>query len=300
MDRSSTWLLEYQSDIYTQSGEDGIIEKILETLPDRDNWCVEFGALDGKYLSNTRNLIEHKGFSAVLIEGSKKHFNNLQKAYSHNPEVITLNKYVGFSETDNLDKILSGTEIPTDYDFLSIDIDGNDYHVWMAASKYKPKVVCIEFNPTIPSEVRYIQNADPSVSQGSSLLSLVELGKEKGYELVSVIGVNALFVRSVYYPLFRIGDNSPGTLRTNLENITYIFSGYDGTILLSGCQMLPWHSIGMKQKKMQRLPFFLRRYPGNYNKIQLLVYGAYLFVTDPRTFQKRFKRFVHESRGQNT
>lgn len=59
MSRSPTWLLEHKKDVYSQTGEDGIIETILSTIGDRDGWCVEFGAWDGQYLSNTRNLIEN-------------------------------------------------------------------------------------------------------------------------------------------------------------------------------------------------------------------------------------------------
>jgi hypothetical protein len=36
------------------------------------------------------------------------------------------------------------------FDFLSIDIDGNDYHAWHAIKNYQPKILMIEFNPTIP------------------------------------------------------------------------------------------------------------------------------------------------------
>ncbi len=69
--RDDAWLLNHRSNVHSQAGEDGIIEKILELLPVRDHWCVEFGAWDGVFLSNTRRLIEHAGYSAVLIEGSK-------------------------------------------------------------------------------------------------------------------------------------------------------------------------------------------------------------------------------------
>ena len=180
----------------SQTGEDGVIEKILEVIPEHDKWCVEFGAWDGVFLTNTRNLIESQGYSAGLIEADKAHFHALQQNYAQHANVITMNRRVGFGQADGLDNILSTTPVPREFDFLSIDIDGNDYHVWRAISHYRPKVVLIEFNPTIPTPVRFVQPADPSVSQGASLLSLVELGKEKGYELVAVLQWNAFFVRS--------------------------------------------------------------------------------------------------------
>jgi len=212
MSRASTWLLEYKRDVFSQTGEDGIIEKLLEVIPHNDKSCVEFGAADGLFVSNTRYLIESKGFSAILIEADKNRFRDLQRNYSQRDNVIMINRRVGFREDDNLDQILRTTPIPYEFAVLSIDIDGNDYHVWNAMSQYRPKVVVIEFNPTIPTQIRFVQPADPSVNQGASLLSLVELGKEKGYELVSVLPFNAFFVRKEYYPLFQMETNSPEVL----------------------------------------------------------------------------------------
>jgi hypothetical protein len=283
MGKSSTWLLNHQAKIHSQSGEDGIIRKILETLPERDNWCVEFGALDGTSLSNTRNLIEHAEYSAVLIEASAARFKVLESNYSHVEKVTTINRLVGFSEHDNLDHILAETLIPSDFDFLSIDIDGNDYHVWKSSSKFTPKAVCIEFNQTIPNEVKFIQPADPKITQGSSLSALVDLGKEKGYELVCVEGVNAFFVKSKYFALFGIEDNSLTALRVDLSAVTYLFIGYDGTIFLHGQKTMPWHSkLPLKASKIQRLPKFLRKFSDNYNVVERIVFGLYLLFSSPR------------------
>jgi hypothetical protein len=293
MTRINTWLLDFKADVYSQTGEDGIIKKILETLPKRDKWCVEFGAWDGRYLSNTRNLIDNYGYSAVLIEGSKEKFTDLQKNCVENDKVVAINQFVGFTGEDNLDHILATTQIPKDFDFLSIDIDGNDYHAWSTVVEYKPKAVCIEFNPTIPTEVHFVQAADPSVTQGCSLSALVELGKKKGYELVSVLPFNAFFVRSDYYPLFKISDNSPQALRQTLDYITYIFVGYDGRLFLRGCRKMLWHQdFEIKEDTIQQLPRFLLTYSGNYTKIQ---FALFLLLTDPRTFANkligRIKRF---------
>ncbi len=160
-------------------------------------------------------------------------------------------------------------------------------------AEYRPKIVCIEFNPTIPNEVRFVQPADPLVNQGAGLLSLVELGKGKGYELISVLPYNALFVDSQYYPLFKIEDNKPETLRPSPVGITYLFSGYDGTIFLHGNKKLPWHGIELKESKMQYLPRFLRKYPANYGIIEKAVFGVYLFFSNRHNFinliRKKYK-----------
>lgn len=278
MNRSSTWLLDCAANIYSQSGEDGIIAKILEIIPGKDKWCVEFGAWDGRFLSNTRNLILSLDYSAVLIEANRKKYTELRKTYASNKQVITLNRFVGFSETDNLDKILYETPIPHDFDFLSIDIDGNDYHVWKYCCDYKPKVVCIEFNPTIPNEVEFVQSANGKINQGSSLSALVKLGKAKGYELISVIKFNAFFVRSEYYPLFNIDDNCPEGLRTDRSAITYLFSGYDGKIFLEGAKCLPWHGVSIKQKRLQQVSKIFRRYPGTFGLLRKCLFYLYKTV----------------------
>ncbi len=219
---SQLWLLDFKRNAYSQCGEDGVISKILDILPETDKWCVEFGAWDGKHLSNTWNLISSKGYSAVLIEGDPKKYEVLKKNVG-SQAVIALNNFVGFGPEDNLDRLLEQTPIPCNFDFLSIDIDGNDYHVWNATTAFRPKVVCLEFNPTIPDEVEFVQPADRAVQQGSSLQSIANLGKKKGYELVSVLPWNAIFVRHEYFNLFLIGDNRPATLRQDRSLVTYPF-----------------------------------------------------------------------------
>jgi hypothetical protein len=130
--RRPDWLLEHASDTFSQNGEDGVIAKILSLLDSRDHWCVEFGAWDGVHLSNVRRLILEEGYSAVLIEGDRAKFAELRHNYAGNERVVPLNAMVGFQGEEGLDGILAPYPIPETFDFLSIDIDGNDYHVWRA------------------------------------------------------------------------------------------------------------------------------------------------------------------------
>lgn len=292
---TNDWLLEYRRDKYSQSGEDGIIEKILEMLPNNDLWCVEFGAWDGVHLTNSRNLIEERDYSGVLIEGNPKRYVQLEQNYAeHNRrnanKVIAIQGFVGFDDDDNLDRILADTPIPRDFDLLSIDIDGNDYHVWKRLRDFQPKVVVIEFNPTIPNGVEFVQHADSSVCHGSSLHSVVGMAREKGYELVCVLHLNAFFVKAEYFPLFHIACNSPEMLRTDLSSVTYLFTGYDGTVLLRGRCELPWHNVGLKESKVQAIPGFMRRFPGDYSYLQALAFSFFLLLHNPR----RFRRNVEE------
>lgn len=260
----ATWLLQFRHDEFSQTGEDGVIEKILALLPHTDRWCVEFGAWDGLYMTNTRRLILSQNYSAVMIEANTDKFRQLQHTYAqHADRVITLNAFVGFKDDDSLDSILLQTRMPHDFDLLSIDIDGNDYHVWERVVTYRPKVVVIEFNPTIPTDVHFIQPADPRLNQGASLSALVELGKQKGYELVCVLPWNACFVDRKYYSLFDLASNSPHDLRTDTSFVTHLFTGYDGRVFLQGSCKLPWHDMPMRASRMQVLPRTLQRYPPN-------------------------------------
>jgi len=287
-------LTDYKRNVYSQKGEDGIIEKILEVLPRRDRWCVELGAYDGIFYSNTRNLIENHGFSAVLIEADTLKFLELQENYRGFTRVYTENTFIGFGSTDNLDIVLSRFEIPREFDFLSIDIDGNEYHVWERISKYSPKVICIEFNPTIPLEVDFVQEADPDVKQGASLSALVRLGTLKGYELVTALRFNAFFVKAEYFPLFGVEDNSPRALWKD-GRVTYLFSDMTGRLHLSGCKKLPWHDVEIIEDRVQQVPKLIRKFPADFKLLEKMFYALFLLKRDRSKFMKYLKRTLRPS-----
>lgn len=82
MPRNPTWLLDFASNKYSQNGEDGLVAKVLSMLPERDRWCVEFGAWDGVHLSNVRKLLLEDGYSGVLIEGDKARCDQIAGNYA--------------------------------------------------------------------------------------------------------------------------------------------------------------------------------------------------------------------------
>ena len=69
----------FKRDVFSQNGEDGVLEAILDLIPKQDlrKLVVEFGAWDGINFSNTYNLILNHGFSAILIESNKQRFKEL-------------------------------------------------------------------------------------------------------------------------------------------------------------------------------------------------------------------------------
>lgn len=261
MVKENRWLLEHAANVYSQDGEDGILAKLLEVIGAPTKWCVEFGAWDGKHVSNTYRLIEAQGFSAVMIEGPELRHRDLVATFKDNPRVVPLRAFVGFEGPERLDELLARTPIPLEFDVLSIDIDGNDYHVWRAVTRYRPRVVVIEYNPTVPSAVDFVQPADFAVNQGASLSALAKLGKGKGYELVSVTDHNCIFVVAQLFPLLGIADNSAAALRPNEKLVTYVFNGYDGTVFVRGYGKLAWHDTPYRESKLQHLPKMLRKFP---------------------------------------
>lgn len=257
---NNQWLLNHSNNVVSQYGEDGILSKIFEIIPDLNRWCVEFGAWDGKFLSNTWNLIENKGWSAVMIEANPKRYKELLKTYKDNNNVIPIKRWVDFEGKNTLDNIFGETKLPLDFDLLSIDIDGNDYHIWDSLKQFKPKVVVIEYNSTVPNDIEFIQERNMNINQSTSLLAIQNLGKQKGYELVAVTTSNAIFVKKSYFSLFNISDNSLDAINPQ-ENIPRVFQLYDGTIMLTNDFKLHWqYGIPVKSKNLQILPRFFRFY----------------------------------------
>lgn len=291
-DRAPTWPLEYARNVHSQAGEDGVAQAILDVLPERNKWVVEFGAWDGLHLSNSRYFLTDLGFSGVLIEGSSQRFKQLEALYADRPDVHTLNVFVRTSGPDTLDGILARTPIPVDPDYLSIDIDGNDYHVWRSLDRYRPKLVCIEFNPTVPSEVRWAQADDFSIKQGAGVRSLVELAQSKGYELAAVTTANAFFVPADLFPALGIRDNSIETLRQDTSYVTHVFSGYDGTVIRLGSQELPWHGVPMRFAGRQELVPYLRKFPLDYNPLQRWIFYTVAVARHPRHFTRKALRYL--------
>jgi hypothetical protein len=257
----------------SQFGEDGVLTFILAQLPDSDKTCVEFGAWDGKLFSNTFHLIKNHGYGGVLIEADKSKHQELATTYKDNPLVTPICKFVGWS-SNTLDEILSKTELPKNFDFLSIDIDGNDYHVWEACQRYTPKVVCIEYNPTIPTGVSFVQCKDPTIRQGASISSIVQLATEKGYTLVAVTRNNAIFVLNCYASHFPLDSHTPEALRTDTEWVTHLFFGVNGEVMVSGNLTTPWHGVDVRGI-VRQLPGFLRGFPPEMPIWKRKLLGAY-------------------------
>ena len=213
-------ILKHRKNHFSQAGEDGVLDYILSKICNVDNWCVEFGAWDGIHLSNTYYFITKRDYKSVLIEADTEKYNQL--CLNMTPfNSICVNEYVNYEGLNTLDNILSSTSIPMNFDLLSIDIDGNDYHVWESLKKYAPKVVIIEINiRNKPVEFIINKKDSPFVwgISGSSIRATTELATKKGYKLVANISCNAIYVKDEYFSLFHKEEMS-------IQNI-FLYEGH--------------------------------------------------------------------------
>lgn len=233
-------LNQYAYNVNSQHGEDGILKAIFDKIGTTSKYAVEFGGWDGVYLSNIRELIVKMGFGGLFIEGDKKRAEKLRNNYADYPQVACIEAYVGF-RTNTLDSILQDNHAPVQIDVLSIDIDGYDYHVWEAVQDYRPRLVIIEYNPSIPNDIVVINPHKEDIFTGSSAAALVELGRRKGYSLIGVTQTNLLFIVNEEYDKLEIWDNELSVLRPmgRLGDGRY-FQTYDKRIVLTGHNSYIW------------------------------------------------------------
>jgi hypothetical protein len=212
---SNKFYHEFNKNYYSQNGEDGIIEEILKRLDIKNGWVCEFGAWDGIYLSNTFKLIEN-GFNGVYIEGDCEKYKDLLKTVDKHPNIHPINEYVDYKDnsTNSLDELLKKTDIPHDFDILSIDIDTYDFQVWKSLKIYRPKIVIIEINSSINTNITYHIHEENKY-QGTSFRPMFDLGLEKGYKFVLHTG-NMIFIDSYLFDKLNINYvNELENFRTN-------------------------------------------------------------------------------------
>jgi len=122
--------------------------------------------------------------------------------------IVPLNYYVSHEKEDGLlDNILKKTEIPVDFDLLSIDIDSYDYQVWKSLKHYRPKIVIIEINSGVhPKDETHIH--DGQKYEGTGFRPTYNLGIEKGYKFVLHTG-NMFFIRNDLFDKLNIQYDNP-------------------------------------------------------------------------------------------
>ena len=274
-------LLAFSHDVTSEHGEDGVIKRIFEILGAESKSCVELGALNGVHGSNVWQLVKKEGWSGVLIEADQTYFEKLQQEFADVPRAQCINAFVSFEGEQSLDAILAKTNLPKKFDLFSLDIDGNEYHLWDSLNDYRPRVMLVEFNPSIPHHVSFIQPRDMHVFQGSSLCAFIELAKRKGYELVAANETNAFFVEQELFPLCNITDNSIDALHIDHRFETTLFQLYDGTLKIAGNTNLIWHHVPILEEKLQMIPRHKRHYPARISESDMVRSFKYWVRTLP-------------------
>jgi hypothetical protein len=163
----------------SQNGESTIVAELFTKIEPTSRYVVEFGSGDGWTHSNARMFLED-GWAGQQWDSDI------------------------WVTAENVNSLFAAASVPHDVDFVSIDIDGNDYWVWKAMA-WKPKVVCIEYNAWFPIEdsVTIAYDArniwDHSYGYSASLTAMLKLAETKGYFLAAeVVSVNLIFVRNDY------------------------------------------------------------------------------------------------------
>jgi hypothetical protein len=191
---------------YSQNGEDGVLAEALRRTGAPRRFFVEFGVESGQE-GNCVYLADVAGWQGVFIEADPGLHRSLERKYSGNERVRTVAARV---TPQNIEELLADADVPLEPDVISIDLDGQDYWVWEAIDRYRPRLVVIEYNSSLDPGRRLVQPNEPHRSWngtdyfGASLGALESLGGRKGYRLVytELSGSNAFFVREDLAALF--------------------------------------------------------------------------------------------------
>ncbi len=144
---SLRWLLDKRANVTSQYGENGIIDAIFEKIGIKNRHCLEVGAADGKFFSNTKGLLDD-GWSSVQIEADREQWKLLSELHhSRRDRVICLNRRIESTGYYCLDEILRRYEYPQDIDLIVIDIDGDDLYIANSLINYHPRVLMVEYDP---------------------------------------------------------------------------------------------------------------------------------------------------------
>lgn len=188
--------------VYSQNDEDGIIAEIFRRIGTTNRVFVEFGVEAG--IENNTLYLLLQGWRGLWIDAGVRYVEAIKSRFSDVLRAGQLSVRQSFITAENINDLIAPFARGK-IDFLSIDIDGNDYYVWEALNVIQPRVVAIEYNSKFPPpmsivpvyrEDRVWSGKDDYM--GCSLEALVRLAARKGYSLVgcNLMGLNAFFVHN--------------------------------------------------------------------------------------------------------
>jgi len=201
--KSINSLEEIEFKVFSQFGDDGIIQWLVYKLDIRSKTFIEFGVEDYRE-SNTRFLLMNNNWSGLILDGSKKNIDRvINSEYYWKYDLTAISEFV---TKDNINSVISQYGFLHDCGLLHIDIDGNDYWIWKELS-INPEIVILEYNSVFGKNraitVPYRDDFDRTKAHssnlyfGASLKALVQLSNNKGYAFIGCnsAGNNAYFIR---------------------------------------------------------------------------------------------------------
>ena len=203
--KSFTALSDYEFKIFSQWGEDGIIDFLVGEVSINNKTFIEFGVEDFSE-SNCRFLLMNRDWNGFVIDSSRKNIELLKNSnyfWKYN-----LNALCTFVDKDNINKLLNESNFDSDLGILSIDIDGNDYHILNNINFFNPRIIICEFNPIFGIDRKITVPYDPKFSRtnkhysnlywGTSINALIFLLTKRDYTLIGtgMLGCNAYFVKN--------------------------------------------------------------------------------------------------------
>lgn len=210
--------------VYSQWGEDGIIDWLVERIDVSAERFVEFG-VESYVESNTRFLLKQRNWKGLVIDRSEEYvrlIKNDEISWRHD-----LTALAHFITRDNINALFTRGGFAGPIGLLSIDIDGMDYWVWERVSAVRPDIVICEYNAafgdvhplTIPHNADFerFKAHHSGCYFGASIDALCRLAARKGYSLVGTnsAGCNAFFVLNEHYAKLegQIADKRPRAAR---------------------------------------------------------------------------------------
>jgi hypothetical protein len=190
--------------IYSQWGEDGILDYIFRRLEIPKPKVIELGA--GNFGEcNSRFLAENLNASVVAIDGRKDLIETISKTdLIWKTHILGIQTWVTPSNVNLL--IEKAHHFMGGVDLLSLDLDGNDFWIINAADLTGIKVVVVEYNPlfgnlkalTVPEEDTFDRTKKHFswLYYGANLKAFVNVLGDKGFRFIGTnrVGNNAFFV----------------------------------------------------------------------------------------------------------
>ncbi len=190
--------------VFSQWGEDGIIDWLVRHVPMPNTRFIEFGVETFRE-ANCRFLLQNRNWRGLVIDSNEQQMQQLR-----NDNIFWMYDLVAltaFITAENINGLFRRAGFEGPLGILSVDIDGNDYWVLEKIDSVDPAIIICEYNSllgdTRPVVVPYRADASrfdghySGLYYGVSIAALVLLAKRKGYTLVGTnsYGSNAFFVR---------------------------------------------------------------------------------------------------------